>query len=86
MVDIIQGLCGRGDPQSPYYLSAKDVFGGDTKAALTPNRISVISPFREQVWRIRFGLRKLGLHAVDVGDVESLQGAEKYVRIQHPLL
>lgn len=39
--------------------------------------ISVISPFREQVWRIRLALRAVGLGEVDVGNVEALQGAEK---------
>lgn len=42
--------------------------------------ISVISPFREQVWRIRLALRAVRLGEVDVGNVEALQGAEKCVR------
>lgn len=51
----------------------------DVKQHLKPAEISVISPFREQVWSIRVALRAMGLGAVDVGDVESLQGAEKCV-------
>jgi hypothetical protein len=44
-----------------------------------PKEISVIAPFREQVWRIRLALRAVGLGEVDVGNVEALQGAEKCV-------
>ncbi|GAA5833572.1 hypothetical protein JCM5353_000835 [Sporobolomyces roseus] len=47
--------------------------------------ISVISPFREQVWRIRLRLRKLGLGDVDVGNVEALQGAENRIVILSPV-
>ncbi|SGY48952.1 BQ5605_C001g00719 [Microbotryum silenes-dioicae] len=43
--------------------------------------ISVISPYREQVWKIRLALRSLGLHDVDVGNVEALQGAENRIVI-----
>lgn len=32
-----------------------------------PSEISVISPFREQVWKIRQALRQVGLGEVDVG-------------------
>ncbi|BGP46894.1 hypothetical protein JCM10450v2_002745 [Rhodotorula kratochvilovae] len=46
-----------------------------------PKEISVISPFREQVWRIRLALRSVGLGEVDVGNVEALQGAENRVVI-----
>ncbi|GAA6057525.1 hypothetical protein JCM3770_000567 [Rhodotorula araucariae] len=46
-----------------------------------PKEISVISPFREQVWRIRLALRSTGLGEVDVGNVEALQGAENRVVI-----
>jgi superfamily I DNA and/or RNA helicase len=48
---------------------------------LLPSQISVISPFREQVWRIRLALRKVGLGDVDVGNVEALQGSENRVVI-----
>lgn len=48
---------------------------------LRPSQISVISPFREQVWRIRLALRKVGLGDVDVGNVEALQGSENRVVI-----
>jgi len=43
--------------------------------------IAVITPWREQVWRIRAKLRSIGLHGVDVGHVESYQGAEFKVTI-----
>ncbi|KAL8276887.1 hypothetical protein RQP46_010715 [Phenoliferia psychrophenolica] len=43
--------------------------------------ISVISPYREQVWRIRLKLRTMGFGGVDVGNVEALQGAENRVVI-----
>ncbi|GAA5904478.1 hypothetical protein JCM6882_008919 [Rhodosporidiobolus microsporus] len=49
--------------------------------AVAPKEISVISPFREQVWRIRLALRQIGLGEVDVGNVEALQGAENRVVI-----
>ncbi|KAG0152337.1 hypothetical protein CROQUDRAFT_649720, partial [Cronartium quercuum f. sp. fusiforme G11] len=48
---------------------------------LKPSEISVITPFREQVWVIRLALRKVGLGEVDVGNVEALQGAENRVVI-----
>ncbi|GAA5835798.1 hypothetical protein JCM11251_007429 [Rhodosporidiobolus azoricus] len=48
---------------------------------VSPKEISVISPFREQVWRIRLALRQIGLGEVDVGNVEALQGAENRVVI-----
>ncbi|KAM0788175.1 hypothetical protein ACM66B_001336 [Microbotryomycetes sp. NB124-2] len=48
---------------------------------LKASEVSVISPFREQVWRIRLALRSIGLHDVDVGNVEALQGAENRVVI-----
>ncbi|BGP14796.1 hypothetical protein JCM10213v2_002751 [Rhodosporidiobolus nylandii] len=48
---------------------------------VAPREISVISPFREQVWRIRLALRAVGLGEVDVGITESLQGAENRVAI-----
>lgn len=48
---------------------------GDLRA----KEISVISPFREQVWRIRLALRAVGLSDVDVGNVEALQGTSLYL-------
>ncbi|BGP06863.1 hypothetical protein JCM10049v2_002691 [Rhodotorula toruloides] len=47
--------------------------------------ISVISPFREQVWRIRLALRAVQLGEVDVGNVEALQGAENRIVIISPV-
>lgn len=43
--------------------------------------IAVITPWKEQVWRIRSQLRALGLRDVDVGHVEAYQGAEFRVTI-----
>lgn len=42
-----------------------------------PSEISVISPMREQVWRIRLMLRSLGYGDVNVGRESDMQGAEK---------
>lgn len=56
----------------------EDLVKGDThKAKVKPSDISVISPFRQQVWLIRLKLRGMRLGDVDVGNVEALQGAEK---------
>lgn len=41
--------------------------------------ISIISPFREQVWRIRLALRKLYLGEVNVGSESDMQGAENRI-------
>nr|XP_019043149.1 hypothetical protein I302_07720 [Kwoniella bestiolae CBS 10118]OCF22079.1 hypothetical protein I302_07720 [Kwoniella bestiolae CBS 10118] len=45
------------------------------------NQIAVITPWREQVWRLRARLRSMGYHEVDVGNVETYQGAEFRVTI-----
>lgn len=50
-------------------------------APLRPSEISVISPFREQVWKIRIRLRTLGLGEVNVGRESDMQGAENRVVI-----
>lgn len=63
IVAIIQALLRPDQPHGP----------------VQPSEISVIAPFREQVWRARTMLRSLGLDAVDVGTVEALQGGEKCV-------
>lgn len=52
---------------------------GEKLISLKPSQISIITPFREQVWVIRLALRKIGLSDIDVGTVESLQGGEKYL-------
>lgn len=44
-----------------------------------PSEISVISPFREQVWRIRLALRAADFYDVNVGRESDMQGAEKCV-------
>jgi hypothetical protein len=75
--NIVTGLLGIAGPEPKYIFPPTAHV--DLKMALKPPDISVISPFREQVWQIRVALRTMGLGAVDVGDVESLQGAEKSV-------
>ncbi|CAO1614965.1 unnamed protein product [Sympodiomycopsis kandeliae] len=52
---------------------------------LKPEEISVISPFREQVWRIRVLLRQVLLSGVRVGPVEAFQGQESPVVILSPV-
>ncbi|GAA5898780.1 DEAD/DEAH box helicase family protein [Sporobolomyces salmoneus] len=71
VVKLIQDLVRDGEERGHGKVSPKDV--------------SVISPFREQVWRIRLALRKVNLGAVDVGNVEALQGAENRVVIISPV-
>lgn len=77
VVSIAMGLLGMGDTgkkESKEHLFFCPV---EHRAGLRPKDISVISPFREQVWQVRTALRLRGLGEVDVGDVESLQGNEK---------
>ncbi|KAF7297231.1 hypothetical protein MIND_00956200 [Mycena indigotica] len=50
--------------------------GASSDPPLKASQIGVMSPFREQVWKIREQLRKVGLSAVDVGTVEDYQGRE----------
>lgn len=38
--------------------------------SLQQREIAVMSPWREQVWRIRARLRRVGLRGIDVGNVE----------------
>lgn len=52
-----------------------------SSAPVKPAEISVISPFREQVWKIRIKLRLLGLGEVNVGRESDMQGAENRVII-----
>ncbi|KAK7460460.1 adenylosuccinase ade13 [Stygiomarasmius scandens] len=54
---------------------------GKCSPLLTPDQIGVMAPWREQVWKMREALRKVGLGAVDVGSVEDYQGREKRVVI-----
>ncbi|KAH9818269.1 P-loop containing nucleoside triphosphate hydrolase protein [Melampsora americana] len=54
---------------------------GERLMGLKASQVSIITPFREQVWVIRLALRKIGLSDVDVGTVESLQGGENRVVI-----
>ncbi|KAF8332336.1 P-loop containing nucleoside triphosphate hydrolase protein [Cantharellus anzutake] len=75
VTQIITGLLGLDIPNNAFHLPAQH------RLQLSAPDISVISPFREQVARIRQALRSIGLGAVDVGDVESLQGAENRVVI-----
>jgi AAA domain len=75
--NIVTGLLGVVGAE-PKYLFPTTAYI-DPKTSLKAPEISIISPFREQVWRIRVALRTMGLGAVDVGDVESLQGGEKSV-------
>ena len=39
-------------------------------AGLQQKEIAVITPWREQVWKLRKGLRAAGFSGVDVGNVE----------------
>lgn len=53
--------------------------------SLQPEDISVISPFREQVWKVRIMLRRVDLAGVRVGPVEAFQGQESAVVIVSPV-
>lgn len=46
-----------------------------------PEDVAVITPYREQVWRIRMALRGVGLSGVSVGNVEVYQGLEHRISI-----
>ncbi|KDR78399.1 hypothetical protein GALMADRAFT_245562 [Galerina marginata CBS 339.88] len=48
---------------------------------LRPSEISVMAPWRKQVWTLRKRLRNEGLTSVDVGTVEDYQGRENRVVI-----
>lgn len=37
---------------------------------LQPSQVAVITPWREQTWRLRAALRSRGFRDVNVGDVE----------------
>ena len=65
VADIIRALLEPDQPHGP----------------VAPSEISVIAPFREQVWRARTLLRGRGLDQVDVGTVEALQGGENRIVI-----
>ncbi|WWC71188.1 uncharacterized protein I206_105141 [Kwoniella pini CBS 10737] len=53
----------------------------ESNLRIRQNDIAVITPWREQVWRVRAKLRSRGYHGVDVGNVETYQGAEFRVTI-----
>jgi superfamily I DNA and/or RNA helicase len=55
------------------------------EAPVKPADISIISPFREQVWKIRIRLRLLGLGEVNVGRESDMQGAENRVVVISPV-
>ena len=67
VVETVKGLIMEGEEKG---------FG-----SVKPGEISVISPLREQVWRIRLALRSLGYGDVNVGRESDMQGAEKYVSL-----
>ncbi|ORX40980.1 P-loop containing nucleoside triphosphate hydrolase protein [Kockovaella imperatae] len=48
---------------------------------LRQEQIAIITPWREQVWRLRAALRKATFFKVDVGNVENYQGREFRVTI-----
>lgn len=73
IVAVIKGLLGMSALDTPYFLPEQ------FRGGLAANEISVISPFREQISKVRASLRDIALGAVDVGDVEGLQGGEKCV-------
>ena len=72
IVGLIQSLTGMvdGPPGLP-----------SSGPIVAPKDIAVISPFREQIWRLRLRLRAKGLAAVSCGHVEVYQGAEHRVTI-----
>ncbi|KDN41776.1 P-loop containing nucleoside triphosphate hydrolase protein [Tilletiaria anomala UBC 951] len=72
IVALIQSLTGKveGPPGLP-----------TSGATVLPQEIAVITPYREQVWRLRLRLRAKGLSQVNVGHVEVFQGAEHRVTI-----
>jgi hypothetical protein len=55
------------------------------QSIVKPTEIAVISPFREQVWRLRVALRAVGLGDVAVGPVEAYQGQEAPIVILSPV-
>ncbi|KAK7207996.1 P-loop containing nucleoside triphosphate hydrolase protein [Myxozyma melibiosi] len=50
-----------------------------TKGLVRPHEIAIAVPFREQIRRIRLSLRRKRLSEVNVGPIESYQGAEHRV-------
>ncbi|SCV71091.1 BQ2448_2679 [Microbotryum intermedium] len=93
---IFHGITGRDEPIDEgasfynqeevdqvvrYITSLVSSTSGSEHGPIHAREISVISPYRGQVWKIRLALRSLGLHDVDVGNVEALQGAENRIVI-----
>ncbi len=72
IIALIQSLTGNveGPPGLP-----------SSGPIVDPKEIAVISPFREQIWRLRLRLRAKGLAAVSCGHVEVYQGAEHRITI-----
>lgn len=79
VVELIESLTGRSP--SPDALAPTSNGNQKEKGIVNAKDIAVITPYREQVWRIRLALRKRGLAAVNVGHVEVFQGAEHLVTI-----
>lgn len=80
VIELIQSLTGiYRDPEGKFMLSN----AGEPRPRqwVSASDIAVISPFREQVWRLRLALRKIGLSTVNVGTTEVFQGAEHLVTI-----
>jgi len=50
--------------------------GKKSNVPIAANEIAVMTPFREQVKRLRLALRSVGLRSVNVGPVEAYQGSE----------
>jgi helicase MOV-10 len=67
-VNVVQSLLSPGS-------WPKDADGG-TRVPINQNEIAVMSPFREQVKRLRKALRTSSLKQVNVGPIEAYQGAE----------
>jgi hypothetical protein len=70
---------GRVQPCPPQPLSLPLDSAPPPAVRIGAGDIAVITPYRQQVLRLRFALRAAGLGAVNVGTVEHLQGGERRV-------